>query len=110
MARRRSGGEDDVGEFPVGEETGEHGVTAEPQPTASSRPKEVTYLTPQGIQTISTDPTDLDDYEGEQATDRGNFGLKVVENDPQGRTHQLKNVEHFWAGTAEEYRLAFDKQ
>ena len=109
MARRKRG-DDEVGEWPAGEE-GE-GAQPEPTMTPSTRPKEVTYLTPQGIQTMSTDPTDLDDYEGEytQLSNGESFGLKIVENDPQGRTHHLKNVEHYWAGTAEEFRQAFEKQ
>lgn len=109
MARRKRG-DDDTGEWPGGEE-GE-GAQPEPTMTPSNRPKEVTYLTPQGIQTMSTDPTDLDDYEGEytQLSNGETFGLKMVDNDPQGRTHHLKNVEHYWAGTAEEFRQAFEKQ
>ena len=91
-------------------EEGDEGTT-NPVATPSNRPKEVTYLTPQGIQTMSTDPTDLDDYEVEKQLSNGEtFGLKMVEDDPQGRTHHLKNVDHYWAGTAEEFRQAFEKQ
>jgi hypothetical protein len=108
MARRKRG-DDETGEWPGGDD---EGAQPEPTQTPSTRPKEVTYLTPQGIQTMSTDPTDLDDYEGEykQLTTGETFGLKMVENDPQGRTHHLKNVDHYWAGTAEEFRHAFEKQ
>ena len=82
-----------------------------PLPVATHRPKEVSVMTPQGLQTISTDPTDLDEYEGEykQLATGETFGLKVVEDDPHGRTHHAKNVDHFWAGTADEFRAAFEK-
>lgn len=112
MARRKRG-DDDVGEWPETEEGDEEvGVQAEAVPTPSDRPREVSYITPQGIQTMSTDPTDLGDYEGEykQLSNNETFALKVIENDPQGRTHHLKNVDHYWAGTAEEFRQAFEKQ
>ncbi len=114
MARRKHG--DDTGEWPGGGEEGEGEgeVGAVPEVTAvpSNRPKEISYVTPQGIQTMSTDPTDLDEYEGEykMLSNGETFALKVVDDDPQGRTHHLKNVEHFWAGTAEEFRQAFEKQ
>lgn len=114
MARRKRGnGEEEVGEWPGGEEGDEEvGVQAEVVPTPSDRPKEVTFITPQGVQTVSTEPTDLGDYEGEykMLSNNETFGLKVMENDPQGRTHHLKNVDHYWAGTAEEFRQAFEKQ
>jgi hypothetical protein len=111
MARRKHG--EDTGEWPGGEEeNNEEGAKPEVTATPSTRPKEVTYLTPQGFQTASTDPVDLGDYEGEykMLSNGETFGLKVVEDDPQGRTHHLKNVEHFWAGTAEEFRQVFEKQ
>lgn len=38
------------------------------------------------------------------------FALAVVENDPRGRTHKLKNKVHFWEGSEQEFRLNFDKK
>lgn len=38
------------------------------------------------------------------------FALAVMENDPRGRTHKLKNKVHFWEGSEQEFRLNFDKK
>jgi hypothetical protein len=120
MARKKH--ENDVGDWPETETEGVDEAQAEemeasklnPEPVKveTNRPKEISVITPAGLQTISTDPTDLDQYEGEykQLSTGEVFGLKKVENDPHGRTHHLKNVDHFWAGTADEFRQAFEKE
>lgn len=114
---RRNRGDEGGGEWPTTEEEHtdaeqEQPVKPEIKPVPSDRPKKLTVMTPEGMQEISTDPTDLEDYEGEykQLATGETFGLKVVNDDPQGRTHHLKNVDHYWAGTAAEFRQAFEKQ
>ena len=94
------------------EEEIEEGAMPVPVAVESNRPKTISYNTPEGIKEMSTDPTDLDEYEGEYThlSTGETFGLKVVENDPHGKTHHLKNVDHYWVGTADEYRKEFEKQ
>lgn len=56
---------------------------------------------------------DLDEYKGKYKNRSGEvFGLKLVKSEDAhlGRTHQLKNVEHFWEGNEEEFRLEFEKE
>ena len=112
MARKKRD-DDDTTEWPEtaeGEE--ETPLMAEPTPVQSNRPKTVAYMTAEGVKEVSTDPDDLDEYEGEykQLATGEIFGLKVVEDDPHGRTRHLKNTDHYWAGTAEEFRQAFEKE
>jgi hypothetical protein len=38
------------------------------------------------------------------------YSLKIVEDDPHGQTHHLKNQEHFWSGTAEQFKAHFEKE
>lgn len=112
MARKRRG-DDEPGEWPETED-GEENETLQAEVTSvpSLRPKTVTYMTAAGVQEVSTDPTDLDEYEGEykQLSTGETFGLKEVENDPHGHTHHLKNVDHFWTGNADDFRKEFEKQ
>ena len=77
--------------------------------TASTRPKEI--FTVKG-ETISTMPTDLEDFEGEykNADDGEIYGLKMMVGDPHGRPYHLKNEEHYWSGTPEEFKAKFEKQ
>ena len=38
------------------------------------------------------------------------YGLKKLEEpDQYGNTHYLKNQEHFWAGTEEQFKKEFEK-
>lgn len=58
-------------------------------------------------------PDDLANYKGKHKNKAGEvFGLKVLkeEDAPNGKTHQLKNVEHFLEMTEDEYRLEFTKK
>ena len=63
---------------------------------------------------IDTTPDDLDEYKGSyrHAAHPGeSFGLKVVEDDPHlGHTHHLKSKDHFWSGTQQEFKEAFEKK
>ena len=38
------------------------------------------------------------------------FGLKIAKDDPYGKTHHVKNNEHFAEMTETEFQLAFEKQ
>jgi hypothetical protein len=38
------------------------------------------------------------------------YKLKIIEDDPHGQTHHLKNQEHFWSGTAEQFKAQFEKK
>lgn len=38
------------------------------------------------------------------------YKLKIVEDDPHGQTHQLKNQEHYWSGTEEQFKAQFEKE
>jgi hypothetical protein len=75
------------------------------------RPKEIPVPGGKPGETMSTEPTDLADYEGEyKYLPTGEvFGLKMVEDDPYGHTHHLKNVDHFWSGNEEDFRKNFEK-
>jgi hypothetical protein len=65
-------------------------------------------------------PTDLDAYKGSyrhvgvgagiyQSKDE-TYGLKVVPDDPHGRTHKLKSKSgYYWEGTEQEFKDAFEK-
>lgn len=113
MARKKRG-DDDVGEWPEteeGDET-ETPLSAEVAPVPSLRPKTVSYMTSAGVVEVSTDPTDLDEYEGEykHLSTGEMYGLKEVPDDPHGKTHHLKNVDHFWTGNADDFRKEFEKQ
>lgn len=59
------------------------------------------------------DPTavDLSDYkDGKFKNSAGEeFQLKIVEDDELGRTHKLKNKEHFWEGTKDQFKKEFEK-
>lgn len=35
------------------------------------------------------------------------YALVVVEDDPDGKTHKLKNTAHFWEGSEEEFSATF---
>jgi hypothetical protein len=61
---------------------------------------------------VSTKPTDLGDYKGSYhlGDEKEPYGLKVVEDEVYGRTHLLKNVEHFWAGTEAEFKDKFNQK
>jgi len=74
-----------------------------------TRPKQV--LTVKG-DLIDTKPTDLDDYEGAyvNSADGETYGLKMSGDDAFGHTHHLKNEEHYWSGTADEFKKLFEKQ
>jgi hypothetical protein len=87
-------------------------VPGETQFPESDRPEHVTIMTPQGMQEVSTDPTDLEEYEGtyKYLPTGEEFGLKLVRDDAYGKTHHLKNVDHFWSGNVDEFRRAFEKQ
>jgi hypothetical protein len=89
-------------------ESGDWLEMEEDAPTGGERPREVAG--PTGP--VSTEPTDLDEYEGEyvQTSTGETYGLKVVENDPHGRTHHAKNVDHFWSGTEDEFKLQFERE
>lgn len=52
------------------------------------------------------------DYKGSYVkTDDGEeYGLAVVESDPLGKTHKLRNEEHFWEGTKDEFKAQFEKK
>jgi hypothetical protein len=52
-----------------------------------------------------------EDYKGKfvQNDSGEEFALAVVESDPIGRTHKLRNDEHFWEGTKDEFRAQFEK-
>ena len=60
---------------------------------------------------MSTKPTDLGEYKGsyKHKLYKEPFGLKVVEDETHGRTHHLKNVDHFWSGTEDEFKAQFEK-
>jgi len=36
------------------------------------------------------------------------FYLKIVKDDPMGKTHKLKSETHFWEGNAAEFRRHFE--
>jgi hypothetical protein len=38
------------------------------------------------------------------------YSLKIVKDDPHGQTHQAINQEHFWSGTAEQFKEQFEKE
>jgi len=38
------------------------------------------------------------------------YHLKIVEDDLSGNTHHLKNQDHFWTGTKEQFKAQFDKK
>lgn len=38
------------------------------------------------------------------------YGLKLVDNHPHGHTHHLKNAEHYWSGTADQFKAQFEKK
>lgn len=38
------------------------------------------------------------------------YKLKIVEDDPHGQTHRAINQEHFWSGTAEQFKAQFEKE
>jgi hypothetical protein len=40
--------------------------------------------------------------------DKEDYALAVVEDDPMGRTHKALNSLHYWEGTREQFRAAFD--
>jgi hypothetical protein len=112
MARHKKD-DDELGAFPEDEQPpeGEHGhERVDEIPT--DRPQTLRVATQAGFEEISTDPEDLDQYEGEykQLSNGEIFGLKEVPDDDHGRTHHLKNKNHFWAGTADEFRNQFEKQ
>lgn len=92
------------------------GVKAAAQASkAVPRPKTVSVTDPVTGKTteVSTKPTDLKDYKGSYIHTAypkdEEFGLKVIENDPHGRTHHLKSEEHYWEGTADEFKNQFEK-
>jgi hypothetical protein len=60
---------------------------------------------------VSTKPKDLGDFKGsyKHKLYKDPFSLKVVEDDTHGRTHHLKNNDHYWAGTEEEFKAQFEK-
>lgn len=62
---------------------------------------------------IVANPTasDLSEYkDGKFKNSAGEeFQLKIVEDDELGRTHKLKNNEHFWEGTKEDFKKEFEK-
>jgi len=56
--------------------------------------------------------SDLDEYkDGTFKNSAGEeFKLKIVEDAEDGRTHKLKNNEHFWEGTKEQFKAEFEKK
>jgi hypothetical protein len=38
------------------------------------------------------------------------YQLMIVEDDPMGHTHHLKNQDHFWSGTEEQFKAQFDRE
>jgi hypothetical protein len=80
-------------------------------PLPVERPKPID---PKSGEPIDTTPVDLDDYEGSYtnvAHPGETFGLKIDEDDPHlGHTHHLKSVDHYWSGTEQEFKEAFEKK
>jgi len=82
---------------------------------ASDRPETETVMdkkTGETTGTVSTKPADLGDYKGKYTMkgEKEPYGLKEVKDDPHGRTHHLKNVNHYWEGTEEEFKEQFNKE
>jgi hypothetical protein len=66
------------------------------------------------VQVGPKEPTDLSEYKGkyrqkDMPPDAPLFGLKIVDDDPYGNTHHLKNSEYHWSGTKEDFKANFDK-
>jgi hypothetical protein len=61
---------------------------------------------------FDTTPSDLADYKGEfmLAGHKEPFGLKLVMDDPYGRTHHAKNKDYSWTGTPEQFKKEFEKK
>jgi len=82
-------------------------IPPEERDSTLARPETVTI---EGKE-VSTKPDDLKEYKGsyKHKLYKEPFGLKVVEDDTHGRTHHLKNTDHFWSGTEEEFKQQFEK-
>ena len=62
---------------------------------------------------IDTKPADLKDYKGSykykfSGDPDERYGLKVVEDAPDGMTHHLKSNDHYWNGTEAQFKEQFD--
>lgn len=69
-------------------------------------PKKMTKVGPQDV--------DMAGFSGkyhkiDEHKDAEPYGLKIVDDDPYGKTHHLKNQEHFWTGTEAEFKAQFEK-
>lgn len=51
------------------------------------------------------------DYKGryKNKNDGETYALVVVEDDPNGNTHKLKNTAHYFEGSEEDFKANFDK-
>lgn len=96
-----------------GEPTGAESMVPAERDPALARPTTVSRLSPHGFPAgeMDTTPTDLADYEGEflHPSHKEPFGLKIVDDDPYGRTHHAKNRDYFWMGTKDEFKAQFEK-
>lgn len=91
----------------AGTKAGAAAAAAEPRPATVNVTDPVSGKTTE----VSTTPPDLKDYKGSytHASYPDKFGLKVMEDDPHGKTHHLKSVDHFWSGTEDEFKQQFEK-
>lgn len=58
-------------------------------------------------------PVDLEDFNGGKGhvNKAGEeFGLRHEPDHPEGKTHQLKNKEHYWEGDEKAFREEFQKK
>lgn len=55
---------------------------------------------------------DVKDYKGSYVKndDGEEYALAIVESDPLGKTHKLRNEAHFWEGTKDEFKAQFEKK
>jgi len=84
-----------------------HAKTGHDEPVTRSLP-----LTPSTKNEPALVMPKPEDYKGSY-TQNGTgeeFGLAVVESDPLGKTHKLRNDEHFWEGTKDEFKAQFEKK
>jgi hypothetical protein len=71
-------------------------------------------LHPGTFEPVKATPVDLRDFNGGKGhihTATGEeYGLKIVKDDPRGKTHKLKNETHYFSGTEDDYKKNFEKK
>jgi hypothetical protein len=63
---------------------------------------------------VGPQPVDMADFEGtyykkDEPYGSEGYSLQIDESDPYGHTHILKNQEHHWQGTKEQFDLLFSE-